>query len=186
MKYCVIFFLTLLSFVGGNRQALAQAQSPPSKQFADGKSLKISTPNGWKTTTSETDRALIITLTPEASQNFRLQITAIPLANLKPDANSPEQVKILAQQMGQSILGGAEEKEINLKEAKIDNGTAYYFQLTDKNLKVGQRKYMTQLIVGIEGAVIFMSFSSIEKDSAEEKAVFELAKTIQLAKVNRT
>jgi len=179
-------FLDVTWFCRGSCKALAQGQAPPSKQFADGKSLKISIPNGWKTTTSETDRALIVTLTPEASQNFRLQITAIPLANLKPDANSPEQVKILAQQLGQSILGGAEEKEINLKEAKIDNGTAYYFQLTDKNLKAGQRKYMTQLIVGIDGAVIFMSFTSIEKDSAEEKQFFEMAKTIKLAKANRT
>lgn len=186
MKYCFIFFLTVFLIAAFSQQAMPQDKKAPTRGFADNKSLKIETPNGWKISQSETDRALSITITPEAAQNFRLLITAIPIANLKPDANTPEQLKILAQQMGQSLLGGAEEKEVGLTATKIDHGTAYYFRLTDKTAKPGQRKYITQLIVGIDGAVIFMNFSSVERDSEEEKKVFEMAKTIQLAKVNRT
>ncbi|MDX2040087.1 MAG: hypothetical protein SF097_02510 [Acidobacteriota bacterium] len=186
MKHCFIFFLTVLWIVTFSQQVVPQDQKASSKGFADNKSLKIETPGDWKISQSETDRAIIITITPEAAQNFRLQITAIPIANLKPDANTPEQLKILAQQMGQSLLGGAEEKEVSLMEIKIDHGTAYTFRLTDKTAKPEQRKYITQLIVGIDGAVIFMNFSSVEKDSDEEKKVFEIAKTIQLVKVNRT
>lgn len=181
--YNSIFFvlLCLTLFCG---QIFAQGESSQTTGFADNKSLKIEIPKGWKTVTSETNKALIVTLTPEVSQDFRLQITAIPLANLKPDANKPEQLKALTEQMSQSMLGAgaSEEKAVEIKETKTDHGTAYYFHLTDKTLKPGQRKHLTQLILGIDGAVLFMTFSATEKDSAAEKKVFEMVKTMSLAK----
>lgn len=186
MKNCFVIFLVGLCFVLFCSKAMSQDQSAPATGFADGKSLKIETPKGWKISTPEIGKAMVFTISPETSHHFRIRVTAIPLGKLKPGANTPEQLKVLTQQMSQSMIGEAEEKVVVINEAKIDKGTAYYFHLTDKNLKAGERKYLTQLVLGIDEAVIFMTFTSIEKDSEEQKLVFEMVKTIRLAKVSHT
>lgn len=186
MKNCFVISLVALWFSFFCAKVMAQDQSTPVMGFADGKSLKIETPKGWKISTPEIGKAMVFTITPETSQHFRIRVTAIPLGNMKPGANTPEQLKVLTQQMGQSMISEAAEKVVEIKEAKIDKGTAYYFNLTDKSLKTGEKKYLTQLVLGIEDAVIFMTFTSIEKDSEEQKRVFEMIKTIQLTKVSRT
>lgn len=165
---------------------LAQEFSTKTYKLPDNSSVKLDAPKDWKDSFTISGHAVVIAFTPNDSRNFKLQLTAIPISNLQPDSNKPDQLKSVIQQMGQSMMRAAEEEKLEVTEMKLNKGTGYYFMLTDKTAKLGQRKYLRQGIVGIEGIQLFFMFTSNEKDSKEERQALEIVKTIQAIKSNGT
>ena len=135
--------------------------------------LVLSVPDTWELDVDQPSVPIppYIVFTLKEAKGFRLSMNPIWSPHPKNHFSDPEFIKGLVDSEAQNKLPDAKESEVNLIQIKGQNGTGFYFILSEKNPKSTKRPFAFSATIGVGDIVLKANIKIESKDSEEIQTI---------------
>lgn len=117
-----------------------------------------------------------------ARYTLSVQISILPAKAGGETANSPENLKKKAEEIGERALASSKEKTLSLQELKGAEATGYFYTVADKDPAPGSFEYMTGGIEGVGDLFLIVTILHHTKDAPERQAALDMLKGARQSK----
>jgi len=158
-----------------------QANQPVSVNLPDSGSLQMSIPEDWKLQQHTDAGALNLRLTPAGKGDFMVLLTVMPLSADSPISSAGD-LRKLVEETGKKQLSGALQRELELTEIQISDGSGYFYHITDRNPESGPGDYRegNQGMILTRGRLIAVTIFTHTGDAATVTRAFGALKTLRI------
>ncbi len=139
--------------------------------------LTMRLPDTWRQKINHHSQT--VTLAPDQGDEFQVLITPLWSNADDPAFNNEESIKRIIDAQLKTMLPGAVEETVEIKEFKSVDGTGYYFLVTDKAPKPGEYPYAMVSVLGIGKIILVSTVLCRSKDTI---GITETIKALQSAK----
>ena len=142
----------------------------------------LEVPENWEVTylSLAGDKPPVITFYQTDNQEneiFQFNLSIFWDDGFKRDITNPENIKALVNDVGESILESSAETELVLNSITGTEGHGYYFNLSDKAVKPGEYKYLTQGALNVRELLLVFSLFTYEPDIQLQNIALEMMQT---------